>query len=34
MQIGVKLSTTNMIRLVPELLNSPDIKFILTARLT
>ena len=33
-QTGVKLSTTSMICLFQELLSSPDIKFILTARFT
>ena len=33
-QSGVKLSTTSTICPVQELLNIPDIKFILTARLT
>ena len=33
-QIGVKLNTISMICLVQELLSSPDIKFMLTARFT
>ena len=33
-QTGVKLSTTSMICLVQEVLSSPNIKFILTARFT
>ena len=33
-QTGVKLSTTSLICLVQELLSSPDIEFILTARFT
>ena len=33
-QTGVKLSTTSMICLVQELLSSPDIKYISTARFT